>query len=64
MKGHWIGIFTSKDNETEINFTQYVTAKKFFMKPFVKSYLKQQQAQFVVDLCNIKRIVFVRTNSL
>ena len=64
MKGHWIGIFTSKDNETEINFTQYVTAKKFFMKSFVKSYLKQQQAQFVVDLCKIKRIMFVRTNSL
>lgn len=34
------------------------------MKPFVKSYLKQQQAQFVVDLCKIKRIMFVRTNSL
>ena len=51
MKGHWSGIFTYKNNETEINFTEYVTAKKFFMKPFVKSYLKQQQAQFVVDLC-------------
>ena len=50
MKGHWVGIFTSRDNETEIDFTEYVTAKKFYMKPFVKSYLKKQQAQFVSDL--------------
>ena len=32
MKGHWVGLFISKDNETEIDFTEYVTAKKFFMK--------------------------------
>ncbi len=50
MKGHWIGLFTSKDNKTEIDFTEYVTVKKFFMKPFVKSYLKKQQAQFISDL--------------
>ena len=51
MKGHWVGIFTSKGNETEIDFTEQVTAKKFFMKPFVKSYLKKQQKKFVEDLC-------------
>lgn len=50
MKGHWIGIFTQKGNETEIDFTEEVTAKKVFMKPFVKSYLKKQQAQFISDL--------------
>lgn len=50
MKGHWVGVFTSKDNETEIEFTEHVTAKKFFMKPFVKSFLKKQQVQFVTDL--------------
>ena len=50
MKGHWIGIFTSKGNETEIDFTEYVTAKKLLMKPFIKPYLKRQQAQFVADL--------------
>lgn len=50
MKGRWTGIFTSKGNETEIDFTEYVTAKKFFIKPFVKSFLKRQQAQFVMDL--------------
>lgn len=50
MKGHWIGIFTDKGNETEIDFTECVNAKKWLMKPFVKSYLKKQQAQFVEDI--------------
>ena len=50
MKGHWIGVFTDKGNETEIDFTEFVEAKKWFMKPFVKSYLKKQQAQFVADI--------------
>ena len=49
MKGHWIGIFTSIDDKTEIDFT----AKKFYMKPFVKAYLKKQQTQFVMDLKRI-----------
>ena len=53
MKGHWVGIFTSIDDKTEIDFTEQVTAKKFFMKPFVKSYLKKHQTQFVMDLKKI-----------
>lgn len=27
MKGHWVGLFISKDNETEIDFTEYVNIK-------------------------------------
>ena len=50
MKGHWIGIFTDKGNETQIDFTENVIPKKWFMKPFVKIYLKKQQEQFVLDL--------------
>lgn len=50
MTGHWIGIFTAKGNETQIDFTENVTPKKWFMKPFVKLYLKKQQTQFVLDL--------------
>lgn len=52
MKGHWIGVFTDKGDETQINFTEDVEAKKLFMKPFVKSYLKKQQEQFVADIKN------------
>lgn len=50
MKGHWIGIFTPRGEETEIEFTEAVDAKKLFMKPFIKGYLKRQQAQFIADL--------------
>lgn len=50
IRGHWVGIFTSIGGQTEIEFTEDVTAKKFFMKPFVKAYLKKQQSQYISDL--------------
>ena len=50
MTGHWTGIFTAKGDETEIAFMEQVEAKKWLLKPFVKSYLKKQQAQFVADI--------------
>ena len=50
MQGHWTGIFTKKGNSTELDFTEDVTAKKLFLKPFVKGYLKKQQQLYVSDL--------------
>lgn len=50
MKGHWVGLFTPNGAQTEITFTEDVTAKKLLMKPFVKPFLKKQQAQYVADL--------------
>ena len=50
IKGHWIGIFTTNGEQTEIDFTEDFSAKKIFMKPFVKSYLKKQQTQYISDL--------------
>lgn len=50
MKGHWSGIFSQKDGKTEVEFTESAVAKKFFMKPFVKGYLKKQQALYISDL--------------
>lgn len=50
MKGHWVGVFSQKDGQTEIDFTEDVSAKKLVMKPFVGMYLKRQQAQYVADL--------------
>lgn len=50
IKGHWIGIFSQQGQQTEVDFSESVIPKKFFMKPFVKSYLKKQQAQFLADL--------------
>ena len=50
IKGHWIGIFADKGNGTQIDFTECMEAKKWLLKPFVKSYLRKQQAQFVADI--------------
>lgn len=50
LKGHWTGIFTQKDGQTEIDFTENVHPKNIFMKPFVKIYLKKQQARYISDL--------------
>ena len=50
MKGHWVGVFTQKDGMTEIDFTEDVVAKKIFMKPFVKLFLKKQQSLYISDL--------------
>ncbi len=50
MKGHWIGVFTPDGANTQVSFTEEVSAKKLLMKPFVKRYLKRQQDRFVADL--------------
>lgn len=50
MKGHWTGIFMQKGDETEIDFSETVVAKKLFMKPFAGAYLKKQQALYIADL--------------
>ena len=50
MSGHWTGIFNQLADSVEIDFTEDVTAKKVFMKPFVKGYLKKQQETYVNDL--------------
>lgn len=50
MKGHWTGIFTQKGEQTEIDFSEEIIPKKFFMKPFIKSYMKKQQTKFIEDL--------------
>lgn len=59
-KGHWAVVFASKNsasngNETKIDFTACVTAKKLSMRPIGKSvfeqtYLKKAQTQFITDL--------------
>ncbi|MDE7424884.1 MAG: SRPBCC family protein [Lachnospiraceae bacterium] len=50
IKGHWTGGFFERNGETEISFTEDVKPKKFFMKPFVKGYLKKQQEAYIADL--------------
>lgn len=50
MRGHWSGAFTSRGEQTEIEFTEDVSAKKLVMKPFIKAFLKKQQRQYITDL--------------
>ncbi len=50
MTGHWVGIFEAEKNGTRIDFTENITPRKWYMKPFIKLYLKKQQRQFVQDL--------------
>ena len=50
MKGHWVGPFSSEGGRTTVDFTENVTAKKALLKPFVKGYLKKQQAAYLADL--------------
>ena len=50
MAGHWTGVFSYQDGKTTIEFTENVIAKKWFMKPFVGTYLKKQQAIYASDL--------------
>lgn len=50
MKGHWTGLFEENNGQTQIEFTEDVTPKKFILKLLVKPYLKKQQEQYVADL--------------
>lgn len=50
MKGHWTGVFTRAGGQTQVDLTEDVSAKKTLMRPFVKAYLKKQQASYIADL--------------
>lgn len=50
LHGRWVGRFQQRGLATVVDFTEYVSVKKVWMKPFVKGYLKKQQTQFITDL--------------
>lgn len=50
LTGHWTGKFTFADGKTTVEFTEDVTPKKGYLKPFVKRYLKRAQAAYLRDL--------------
>lgn len=50
MKGHWTGLLKEQGGRTAADFTEDVTVKKWYMKPFVGGYLKNQQAAYFRDL--------------
>lgn len=50
MSGHWIGVFHEKGNQTEVEFTEKIKLKKFFMRPFAVLYLRRQQKLYMKSL--------------
>lgn len=52
ISGRWRGIFLEQGTSTLIDFTEEITVKKFYLKPFIKFYLYKQQKLFVKDLQN------------
>ena len=50
IKGNWIGKFYSRGNNTTLDFTENIIAKKIIFKPFVRLYLKKQQKIYFHDL--------------
>ena len=45
MKGHWIGVFTQKDSQIEIDFTENVTAKKNLYEAICKGLSEKAAGQ-------------------
>ena len=50
MKGRWTGLFYGSDGKTTVDFTEEVSVKKFYMRPFAGRYLKRQQTRYIEDL--------------
>ena len=50
MNGHWGGAISQDGDVTTVAFTENVNTKKWFLKTFVRSYLRKQQKQFIADL--------------
>ena len=50
IKSRWTGKFFDENGHTRVIFTEKVEAKKFFLHPFLRGYLKRQQSKFVADL--------------
>ena len=50
IKGRRTGQFLVENGHTRVIFTEKVEAKKFFLHPFLRGYLKRQQSKFVADL--------------
>lgn len=50
MSGSWEGIFEAAEGGTHLHCTETVTARHWWMRPFVPSYLKRQQKRYLDNL--------------
>ena len=50
MSGAWEGFFEAVEGGTRLTCSETVTAKHWWMRPFVPGYLKRQQKLYLEDL--------------
>lgn len=50
ISGSWEGIFEAGEDSTRLHCTETVNAKRWWMRPFVPSYLRRQQRLYLDDL--------------
>ena len=50
LRGRWVGEFAPQGGGTRLRLTEEVQPKRWWMGPFVKGYLKGQQARYAGDL--------------
>lgn len=50
LRGRWVGEFAPQGGGTQLRFTEEVQPKRWWMGPFVKGYLKSQQARYAGNL--------------
>lgn len=50
MKGHWIGVFSSVNDGTQVEFTEEVSVNNPIMNLLASLYLKKQQSLYIADL--------------
>lgn len=50
LSGEWTGLFKRKGKGTEIQFTESINPKRWWLYPFAWFYLKKQQKQYITDL--------------
>ena len=50
LSGSWEGRFEAAEGGTRLTCTETVTAKRWWMRPFVPGYLKQQQKRYLDNL--------------
>ena len=50
IEGHWTGVFKQEGTGTAVVFTEDVRGRRLFVRPFVRGYLRHQQATYIEDL--------------
>lgn len=50
LSGSWTGRLRKDNEKTVIDITEELYTKKLLLRPFIKGYLKKQQAVFIEDM--------------